>query len=92
MLEGLVAASRVAAQGGFDDMQLHCAHGYLTSQFLSQLSNRRTDEWGGSLENRARFLLQATGRIGAAVGPRMAISVKLNSADFQRAASARTTR
>jgi len=65
-------------------VQIHAAHGYLTSQFLSPLSNRRTDRWGGSLENRARFLLEIIRRTRAAVRANFIISVKLNSADFQR--------
>ena len=65
-------------------MQLHAAHGYLLSQFLSPRSNQRSDQWGGSLENRARLLLACVARVRVAVGPRIPISVKLNSADFQR--------
>jgi 2,4-dienoyl-CoA reductase-like NADH-dependent reductase (Old Yellow Enzyme family) len=68
---------------GFSGVQIHAAHGYLNSQFLSPLSNLRTDEWGGSLENRARLLLTIVREIRVAVGPGFPISVKLNSADFQ---------
>ncbi|HAV79855.1 MAG TPA: NADH:flavin oxidoreductase, partial [Erythrobacter sp.] len=60
------------------------AHGYLVSQFLSPRVNRRTDEYGGSLENRARFLLDIVAAVRAAVGPGFPVSVKLNSADFQK--------
>ena len=63
---------------------MHAAHGYLVSQFLSPLSNRRDDDYGGSLENRARFLLETVRRIRAASGKGFALSVKLNSADFQQ--------
>jgi 2,4-dienoyl-CoA reductase-like NADH-dependent reductase (Old Yellow Enzyme family) len=77
-------AAIVARDAGFTGVQLHAAHGYLISQFLSPLANRRTDRWGGSLENRARFLLDSVRRVRGAVGPDFPISVKLNSADFQR--------
>ncbi|MGC6331389.1 NADH:flavin oxidoreductase/NADH oxidase family protein [Rhizorhabdus sp. FW153] len=77
-------AAMVARDAGFTGVQLHAAHGYLISQFLSPLANLRTDRWGGSLENRARFLLDSVRRVRAAVGPDFPISVKLNSADFQR--------
>ncbi len=65
-------------------MQIHAAHGYLFSSFLSPLANLRTDQFGQSLENRARPLLDTVNAVRAAVGPNFAISVKLNSADFQR--------
>ncbi|MHA5870356.1 oxidoreductase, partial [Pseudomonas aeruginosa] len=58
--------------------------GYLLSQFLSPLSNRRSDAWGGSLENRARLLLEIVRAVRAEVAPGFAVAVKLNSADFQR--------
>ncbi|MGV9862950.1 NADH:flavin oxidoreductase/NADH oxidase family protein [Rhodococcus koreensis] len=73
-----------AEQAGFDGVEVHAAHGYLLSQFLSPLVNTRTDEWGGSLENRARLLLEVVRGIRAVVSPTFAVAVKLNSADFQR--------
>lgn len=76
-------ASR-ADQAGFDGVQIHAAHGYLLAQFLSPLTNKRQDQWGGTLENRARVLLQVIKAIRAVVSPSFAVSVKLNSADFQR--------
>ncbi|MET7287390.1 NADH:flavin oxidoreductase/NADH oxidase family protein [Streptomyces sp. NPDC005573] len=76
--------ARRAEQAGFDGVEIHAAHGYLLSQFLSPLVNKRTDRWGGSLENRARMLLDIVRAVRAAVSPSFAVAVKLNSADFQR--------
>ncbi|WP_085821935.1 NADH:flavin oxidoreductase/NADH oxidase family protein [Ruegeria meonggei] len=76
--------ARIACQAGFDGVQIHAAHGYLVSQFLSPITNQRTDEWGGSLENRARFLRRVYVAIRAEVGPDFPVAVKLNSADFQK--------
>jgi 2,4-dienoyl-CoA reductase-like NADH-dependent reductase (Old Yellow Enzyme family) len=76
--------AQIARDTGFTGVQIHAAHGYLISQFLSPIANRRTDEWGGSLENRARFLLNITRAVRAAVGDDFPVSVKLNSADFQK--------
>ncbi|MFD8611810.1 NADH:flavin oxidoreductase/NADH oxidase family protein [Streptomyces sp. NPDC059631] len=76
--------ARRAEQAGFDGVEVHAAHGYLLSQFLSPLVNRRTDRWGGSLENRARMLLDVVRAVRATVSPSFAVAVKLNSADFQR--------
>jgi 2,4-dienoyl-CoA reductase-like NADH-dependent reductase (Old Yellow Enzyme family) len=74
----------IARETGFTGVQLHAAHGYLLSQFLSPIANRRTDAWGGSLENRARFLVEAVKATRAKVGADFPVSVKLNSADFQK--------
>ncbi|MCT2545069.1 MULTISPECIES: NADH:flavin oxidoreductase/NADH oxidase family protein [Streptomyces] len=76
--------ARRAEEAGFDGVEVHAAHGYLLSQFLSPLVNKRTDQWGGSLENRARMLLDIVRAVRAAVSPSFAVAVKLNSADFQR--------
>ena len=73
---GLVKAA------GFDGVQIHAAHGYLLSQFLSPRTNLRQDRWGGSLANRARLLLEVIHAVRARVGPATPISVKLNSSDF----------
>lgn len=79
-----VTTAQRAEEAGFDGVEVHAAHGYLLSQFLSPLVNNRTDEWGGSLENRARLLIEIVRGIRGAVAPDFAVAVKLNSADFQR--------
>ncbi|MEZ4462371.1 MAG: hypothetical protein R3E66_22130 [bacterium] len=79
-----VNAANVAKNAGFTGVQIHSAHGYLNSQFLSPITNQRTDKWGGSLENRARFLLTIVERTREAVGPNFPVCVKLNSSDFQK--------
>ena len=84
VITGFARCAKVVIDAGFTGVQLHAAHGYLLSQFLSPRSNQRQDQWGGSLENRARLLLASVSRVRAAVGPSIPISVKLNSADFQR--------
>lgn len=79
-----VTTAVLAERAGFTGVEIHAAHGYLLSQFLSPLANHRKDRWGGSLENRARVLLDIVRGVRAAVSPGFAVSVKLNSADFQR--------
>jgi 2,4-dienoyl-CoA reductase-like NADH-dependent reductase (Old Yellow Enzyme family) len=76
--------ARTAREAGFTGVQVHGAHGYLLSSFLSPVTNRRTDAWGGSLENRARFLLEVVKATRAAVGVDFPVGLKLNSADFQK--------
>ncbi|MEZ5573930.1 MAG: NADH:flavin oxidoreductase/NADH oxidase family protein [Halioglobus sp.] len=79
---GVCAAAVKAA--GFTGVQVHAAHGYLLSQFLSPRTNHRTDQYGGDLANRARPLLDCVTTVRAAVGPDFPVAVKLNSADFQK--------
>lgn len=79
-----VFVARKAKEAGFDGVQIHGAHGYLISQFLSPHANRRDDEWGGALENRARLLLRIVDGVREAVGPQFGVGLKLNSADFQK--------
>ena len=83
-IQRFAVAAANAERAGFDGVEVHAAHGYLLSQFLSPLSNRRSDQWGGSLENRARLLLDVVRAIRSTVGSSFAVAVKLNSADFQR--------
>jgi 2,4-dienoyl-CoA reductase-like NADH-dependent reductase (Old Yellow Enzyme family) len=78
-----VAAS-VAKRAGFAGVEIHAAHGYLASQFLSARTNRRDDAWGGDAIRRTRFLLEVVKAVRAEVGDAFPIGVKLNSADFQR--------
>jgi 2,4-dienoyl-CoA reductase-like NADH-dependent reductase (Old Yellow Enzyme family) len=76
-------AARIVKKAGFTGVQIHAAHGYLISQFLSPHHNQRTDEWGGNLANRMRFLVETYKEIRKQVGESFPIGIKLNSADFQ---------
>lgn len=84
IIQRFVDTAMQAEAAGFDGVQIHSAHGYLSSQFLSPLTNLRTDQWGGSLENRARFLLSIVDRVRQKVSRSFGVAVKLNSADFQK--------
>ncbi|WP_410210119.1 NADH:flavin oxidoreductase/NADH oxidase family protein [Aquirhabdus sp.] len=84
LIQRFATTARIAKKAGFSGVQIHGAHGYLVSQFLSPLHNQRTDQWGGSAENRRRFVLEIFKAIRVVVGPDFPISIKLNSADFQR--------
>ncbi|MEO0399987.1 MAG: NADH:flavin oxidoreductase/NADH oxidase family protein [Pseudomonadota bacterium] len=77
-------AAGVAKSTGFTGVQVHAAHGYLLSEFLNPLANRRDDAWGGSLENRARLLLRCVEAVRAKTGSGFPVAVKLNSSDFQK--------
>lgn len=74
----------IVTRAGFDGVQIHGAHGYLISQFLSPLANQRTDAWGGTPEKRRRFVLEVLRAIRAEVGSEVPVAIKLNSADFQK--------
>ena len=84
VIERFATTAKQAQEAGFAGVQIHAAHGYLLSQFLSPVSNKREDQWGGSIENRARMLLEVVRAVRASVDHTFAVSVKLNSADFQR--------
>jgi 2,4-dienoyl-CoA reductase-like NADH-dependent reductase (Old Yellow Enzyme family) len=84
IIERFSHVAGVAKDTGFSGVQIHGAHGYLVSEFLSPRVNQRDDEWGGSLENRARLLLRIIEAVRAKVGPTYPIAVKLNSSDFQK--------
>ncbi len=84
VIQRFARTAQLGEQAGFTGVEIHAAHGYLLSQFLSPLSNRRGDAWGGSLENRARLLIEIVKAVRATVSSAFAVAVKLNSADFQR--------
>jgi 2,4-dienoyl-CoA reductase-like NADH-dependent reductase (Old Yellow Enzyme family) len=84
IIQRFARSASICEQAGFEGVQLHGAHGYLISQFLSPLTNKRQDQWGGSIENRTRFLLEIYKAVREATSEQFIISVKLNSADFQR--------
>ena len=84
IIEAFGNTAVILKDAGFSGVQIHGAHGYLVSQFLSPHSNVRTDKWGGNLENRARFVIEVYRSIRAQVGSEFTIGIKLNSADFQK--------
>jgi len=84
VVRSFASAAGLAKAAGFTGVQVHGAHGYLVSQFLSPLTNQRSDRWGGSLEHRARFARTVLGEVRKAVGDDFPVGIKLNSADFQR--------
>jgi 2,4-dienoyl-CoA reductase-like NADH-dependent reductase (Old Yellow Enzyme family) len=82
IVDAFGAAAQRSMDAGFDGVQIHGAHGYLISQFLSRLANKRTDEYGGSLENRMRLLNEVYDEIRARVGGCIPVLIKLNCDDF----------
>jgi 2,4-dienoyl-CoA reductase-like NADH-dependent reductase (Old Yellow Enzyme family) len=84
IIERFATSAAVCEKADFAGVQVHGAHGYLVSQFLSPLTNQRTDEWGGDPERRMRFVLEVVRRIRSRVSRDFAVGIKLNSADFQR--------
>ncbi len=82
LIQDFVQAAWRAREAGFDGVQLHAAHGYLLSSFLSPHTNRRRDEWGGRLENRARVIVEILGEIRNLLGSGFPVIAKLNSSDF----------
>lgn len=77
-------SAELAKKAGFTGVQIHGAHGYLVSQFLSGHSNQRNDEWGGDAARRRRFVLEVYREIRGRTGPGFPIGIKMNSADFQK--------
>ena len=84
VIDRFVFTAKIARETGFTGVQFHSAHGYLLSEFLSPDINTRDDAWGGSLENRSRMHLEIIKKCRAEVGDDFPISMKLNSADFQK--------
>jgi len=84
IVQRFAQAASLAQQTGFDGVQIHGAHGYLVSQFLSPRHNQRDDHWGGDADRRLNFLRELYKAIRAAVGARFPVSIKLNSADFMK--------
>ncbi|MCL1125123.1 NADH:flavin oxidoreductase/NADH oxidase family protein [Shewanella surugensis] len=84
IIQQFATSAMLSKQAGFSGVQIHGAHGYLVSQFLSSRHNQRTDQWGGSIENRMKFVLAVYHAIREQVGPTFPIGIKLNSADFMK--------
>lgn len=82
IIQKFINAAVVAREAGFSGVEIHAAHGYLLNQFLSPHDNRRVDEYGGSLENRMRIIVEIYQGIRARVGADFAIALKINSSDF----------
>ncbi|NPE31829.1 NADH:flavin oxidoreductase, partial [Methanococcoides sp. SA1] len=80
-IENFAEAARRSKEAGFDGVQIHCAHGFLLSSFISPYTNRRTDKWGGSVENRARIVTEIVKRIQEKVGKDFPVMVKMNATD-----------
>lgn len=84
LIERFGYAAKLSKESGFTGVQIHGAHGYLVSQFLSPRHNQRNDKWGGTIENRMRFVSQVYHAMRKEVGNEFPVSIKLNSADFQK--------
>jgi 2,4-dienoyl-CoA reductase-like NADH-dependent reductase (Old Yellow Enzyme family) len=82
LIEAYGTSAKRAVAAGFDGVQIHGAHGYLVSQFISPYTNRRDDKWGGSPKNRMRFLMEVYRRVRQEVGDDYPLMIKLNSADY----------
>ena len=83
LVQDFAAAAKNAVLAGFDAVEVHAAHGYLIHQFLSPITNKRTDEFGGSLENRARLVLEIVKAIRAEVGELLPIFVRFSATDYR---------
>lgn len=84
IIEAFAHTAIILKEAGFSGVQIHGAHGYLVSQFLSPYTNSREDKWGGTLENRSRFVVEVYRKIRERVGSDFSIGIKLNSTDFQK--------
>ena len=84
VVKRFATTASILKKANFDGVEIHAAHGYFISQFLSPNTNQRDDQYGGSLENRARLLLEVIASVRAAVGPEFPVALKLNSSDFQK--------
>ena len=82
LIEAYGRSARYVREGGFDGVELHASHGYLIQQFLSPLSNVRTDRWGGSLENRMRFAFEVIAAVRRAVGADFVLGLRLSADEF----------
>ena len=89
IVDAFAAAARRSVEAGYDFIQLHAAHGYLLHEFLSPLSNTRTDEYGGSYENRTRLLKEVVTAVRAAIPAGMPLFVRLSMSDFVESSSPR---
>lgn len=87
IIKGFAEAARRVKEAGFDGVEIHSAHGYLLNQFFSPLSNKRTDEYGGSVQNRIRIHLQVIEAVKAAVGEDFPVLLRLGASDFMRGGS-----
>ncbi|MGB9927038.1 MAG: NADH:flavin oxidoreductase [Methanosarcina sp.] len=87
VIDAFIKAAVRAKKAGFDGVQLHCAHGFLLSNFISPYTNRRSDRWGGSVENRARIVLEIVSGIKEQAGPDFPVLVKMNATDGFRPGS-----
>ncbi|RSM15783.1 hypothetical protein CDV31_004884 [Fusarium ambrosium] len=83
IIEGFAHAAEYLEKAGFDGMELHGAHGYLIAQFLSPRTNKRTDEYGGNLENRSRIVFEIANEIRKRVSPKFMLGIKINSVEYQ---------
>ena len=83
LVDAFGTAAVILQDAGFDGVEIHAAHGYLIGQFLSPTTNLRTDDWGGDLSRRSRFLIEIVRTVRRRVGPAFAVAVKINASDFQ---------
>lgn len=82
VIDDFVETARIMKEGGLDGIEIHAAHGYLVGQFLSPLTNRRDDEYGGSAQNRRRFGCELLAAVRDAIGPQMPFGIRINADDL----------